>query len=162
MRRFVFAPRWVAGHVTVIVVVVACLLLGRWQWGVSQHTHSLQNMAYALQWPMFAVFFAVMWWRMLRLECRKLDGEFDDELDEEVRSSDAAEPSGTGEPAGARVATSVTKPVAQGVSAQGVSAQGVSARREPVREQAQESEEDAQLAAYNRMLAELAARDNAR
>jgi hypothetical protein len=55
------------------------------------------------------------------------------------------------------VATSVTKPVAQGVSAQ-----GVSARREPVREQAQESEEDAQLAAYNRMLAELAARDNAR
>lgn len=136
---------------TVIVVVVACLLLGRWQWGVSQHTHSLQNMAYALQWPMFAVFFAVMWWRMLRLECRKLDGEFDDELDEEGPSSDAAEPTG------ARVATSVTKPVAQGVPAQ-----GVSARREPVREQAQESEEDAQLAAYNRMLAELAARDNAR
>lgn len=155
-----FAPRWVAGHVTVIVVVVTCLLLGRWQWGVSQHTHSLQNMAYALQWPMFAVFFAVMWWRMLRLECRKLDGEFDDELDEETlasdpgRSSDAGRLSATGAPAGARVATPVAEAAPE--------PQKVSARREPVREREQESEEDAQLAAYNRMLAELAARDNAR
>jgi hypothetical protein len=147
MRRFVFAPRWVAGHVTVIVIVVTCLFLGRWQWGVSQHTHSLQNMAYALQWPMFAVFFAVMWWRMLRLECRKLDGEFDEELDEEFDEEEPEASEAGRAPADARPARPDGEKAA--------------ARQKPV-PAVEETDEDAELAAYNRMLAELAARDNAR
>ncbi|MDT7609664.1 MAG: hypothetical protein QOG96_4167, partial [Pseudonocardiales bacterium] len=46
MRRFVFAPRWVFGHVLVVVAVASCLLLAQWQWGRAEITHSLQNMAY--------------------------------------------------------------------------------------------------------------------
>lgn len=126
---------------TVLVVVVTCLYLGRWQWGVSQHTHSLQNLAYALQWPMFAVFFAVMWWRMLRLECRKLDGEFDDFEDDSAESPEVAQP------APAEAEKTATKPEPEPAS---------------VPASSMVDDEDAQLAAYNRMLAELAARDNSR
>jgi hypothetical protein len=34
---------------------------------------SLLNAGYALQWPLFGVFFAVLWWRMLRSEARLLE-----------------------------------------------------------------------------------------
>ena len=34
-------------------------------------TGSLLNVGYGLQWPLFAVFFGVMWYRMLRLEVRR-------------------------------------------------------------------------------------------
>ncbi|MDT7749777.1 MAG: hypothetical protein QOD96_3439 [Pseudonocardiales bacterium] len=154
MRRFVFAPRWVFGHVLVVVAVASCLLLAQWQWGRAEITHSLQNMAYALQWPLFAVFFAVMWWRMLRLESQRLDeeAEFGPEF-EEVGSgavesgafqSDAA---GPGAPVGSP----------------SVSEQSAPTRAEqPVRipeKPADDLDDDPELAAYNRMLAELAVRD---
>jgi len=38
-------------------------------------TGSLLNVGYGLQWPLFAVFFGVMWYRMLRLEVRRVAGE---------------------------------------------------------------------------------------
>jgi DNA-binding transcriptional regulator of glucitol operon len=149
VRRFVFAPRWVFGHVLVVVAVASCLLLAQWQWGRAEITHSLQNMAYALQWPLFAVFFAVMWWRMLRLESQRLDeeAEFGPEF-EEVGSvgSDTVE---SGAPVGSP----------------SVSEQSAPTRAEqPVRineEPADDLDDDPELAAYNRMLAELAVRDRA-
>jgi DNA-binding transcriptional regulator of glucitol operon len=124
MRRFVFAPRWVAGHVVIVVAVLSCMLLARWQWHVSQHTHSLQNLAYALQWPLFGVFFAVMWWRMLRLESLRLD------------EADSDPPV---------LAPLLSPPPAPRAA-----------------EPAEGDADDEELAAYNRMLAELAARDRAR
>ena len=33
---------------------------------------SALNVGYGLQWPVFAVFFAWIWWRMLRIEIAKL------------------------------------------------------------------------------------------
>ncbi len=33
---------------------------------------SAVNVGYGLQWPVFAVFFAWVWWRMLRIEIAKL------------------------------------------------------------------------------------------
>jgi DNA-binding transcriptional regulator of glucitol operon len=142
VRRFVFAPRWVVGHVLALVAIVSCLLLGDWQWARAEVTHSLQNMAYALQWPLFAVFFAVSWWRMLRLESRRLDEEA-----EEAEQSDAdpVQPSEASQAAPAQPA--LPEP-----------ARPVVARQAAI--QADE-DDDPELAAYNRMLAELAARDQA-
>jgi DNA-binding transcriptional regulator of glucitol operon len=151
VRRFVFAPRWVFGHVLVLAAIASCLLLGDWQWGRAEVTHSLQNMAYALQWPLFAVFFAVSWWRMLRLESRRLDEEaadpvVDSESDRVADSesdADPAQPSRASQP----------EPAQPG---QPEPAGPVVARQAPVRS---DEDDDPELAAYNRMLAELAARD---
>ncbi|HEX4358704.1 MAG TPA: hypothetical protein VH141_14330 [Pseudonocardia sp.] len=146
MRRFVFTPRWVFGHVLAVIAVVSCLLLADWQWGRAEITHSLQNMAYAAQWPMFAVFFAVMWWRMLRLESQRLDEEAA-ELAEAGESGEAdveaAEPP-------ARTRTERAAPVAEARPATDRSARAVITPDE---------DDDPELAAYNRMLAELAVRD---
>jgi hypothetical protein len=140
VRRFVFAPRWVLGHVLILVTVVSCLLLARWQWDVSQHTHSLQNLAYALQWPMFAVFFAVMWYRMLRLESQRLDEEAEPAAEvAPAGSGSAVEPDPRGRPP--VDAPLLTPP--------------------PGAPTATPDDEDLELAAYNRMLAELAVRDQA-
>jgi DNA-binding transcriptional regulator of glucitol operon len=143
VRRFVFAPRWVFGHVLVLAAIASCLLLGDWQWGRAEVTHSLQNMAYALQWPLFAVFFAVSWWRMLRLESRRLDEEAADAVAGSESDADPAQPSWASQPEPAQ-------------PLQSESARPVVARQAPV--QADE-DDDPELAAYNRMLAELAARD---
>ncbi|MDT7681279.1 MAG: hypothetical protein QOG57_1589 [Pseudonocardiales bacterium] len=139
MRRFVFAPRWVFGHVLVVVAVASCLLLAQWQWGRAEITHSLQNMAYALQWPLFAVFFAVMWWRMLRLESQRLDeeAEFGPEFEEVESGAPVGSPS---------------------VSEQSAPTRAEQPARIPELP-ADDLDDDPELAAYNRMLAELAVRD---
>jgi DNA-binding transcriptional regulator of glucitol operon len=168
VRRFVFAPRWVFGHVLVVVAVASCLLLAQWQWGRAEITHSLQNMAYALQWPLFAVFFAVMWWRMLRLESQRLDeeAEFGPEF-EEVGSvgSDTVESGavGSGAVGSGAVGSDAAGPGAP-VGSPSVSEQSAPTRAEPVRipeQPADDLDDDPELAAYNRMLAELAVRDRA-
>jgi hypothetical protein len=157
VRRFVFAPRWVFGHVVAVITVVSCLLLADWQWGRAEITHSLQNMAYAAQWPLFAVFFAVMWWRMLRLESRRLD----EEAAELVELDDSAESeAGAGTPvalAGAEVGGPVVPAQASGAEP----AVSVAPAAPPAESRAEEPDEDddPELAAYNRMLAALAARD---
>jgi DNA-binding transcriptional regulator of glucitol operon len=153
VRRFVFAPRWVFGHVLVVVAVASCLLLAQWQWGRAEITHSLQNMAYALQWPLFAVFFAVMWWRMLRLESRRLD--------EEAELGPEFEP-GTPE-SGPVESGPVEPPEAAPGEAAPVEPPAVPEQSAPPRAEqaADEQDDDPELAAYNRMLAELAVRDRA-
>jgi type IV secretory pathway VirB10-like protein len=100
-------------------------------------------MAYALQWPLFAVFFAVSWWRMLRLESRRLDEEAADAVADSESDADPAQPSRASQPEPAQ-------------PLQSEPARPVVARQAPV--QADE-DDDPELAAYNRMLAELAARD---
>lgn len=145
MRRFVFAPRWVAGHVLVVVAVVSCALLGQWQWHRAEFTHSIQNYAYALQWPLFALFFLFMWWRMLRLESWRLDDEAQATADE-ARADETADGSGPAEPPEPPV-----PPVAPRIPAPVLAPAGPD----------DEDEDDRQLTAYNRMLAELAARDRA-
>jgi DNA-binding transcriptional regulator of glucitol operon len=128
-----------------VIAVLSCMLLARWQWHVSQHTHSLQNLAYALQWPLFGVFFAVMWWRMLRLESLKLDEEDPD------TEPAAEEPEGRRRGRWDRPKPPVLAPL--------LSPPPAPRAADPAEGDA--GADDEQLAAYNRMLAELAARDRA-
>ncbi|MGH3980034.1 MAG: hypothetical protein ACRDRZ_13715 [Pseudonocardiaceae bacterium] len=72
MRRFVLSPKWWVGHVLVALAAVAFVALGVWQWDRSQSaTGDFQNLGYALQWPLFAVFAVLAWWRVMQLESRR-------------------------------------------------------------------------------------------
>ncbi len=72
------SPRWLWWHFVTLSAVVTCFVLGRWQLGRADESGDLQNWGYALQWPLFAVFFALLWWRMLRMEIRAAALEPDD------------------------------------------------------------------------------------
>ncbi|WP_345639079.1 hypothetical protein [Rugosimonospora acidiphila] len=74
MRRFL-APRWVARHVAMIVLVGAFLGLGWWQIGRAEGGNAL-SYGYAFEWPFFALFVIFVWYREIRGE---LDGPPTDE-----------------------------------------------------------------------------------
>ena len=93
---------------------------------------SAVNVGYGLQWPVFAVFFAYIWWRMLRIEIAKLADEVTPEQG----------------PADSGPAASLS--VVSGPSPFAYRARGVGAIDEA---------ENPALAEYNRMLASLAAHD---
>jgi len=58
-------------NVLTLGAMVTCGLLAAWQWSrAGSAMGSALNVGYGLQWPVFAVFFGVMWWRMLRMEAR--------------------------------------------------------------------------------------------
>jgi DNA-binding transcriptional regulator of glucitol operon len=62
--------------VLVVLAVAVFVALGAWQYDRSQSAAGdFQNLGYALQWPLFAVFAVVAWWRVLRLEQRRAGGE---------------------------------------------------------------------------------------
>ena len=66
LRPFL-TPGWLTFHVITAGLVVAMVLLGRWQLDVSDAKHfDLQNFAYALQWWVFSGFALVMWVRIIR------------------------------------------------------------------------------------------------
>jgi len=71
VRRLLLSPKWLLGHVLALTAAAVCLRLGWWQW---QRAHSaggsLQNLGYAMQWPVFACFILALWWRVLRDELR--------------------------------------------------------------------------------------------
>jgi DNA-binding transcriptional regulator of glucitol operon len=59
--------RWLPRHVLAVVLIAALILLGRWQWDVSESSRGgLQNLLYAFQWWAMAVMVAYGWWRLLR------------------------------------------------------------------------------------------------
>jgi DNA-binding transcriptional regulator of glucitol operon len=128
VRRFVFKPQWILGHILVVAAAFTCIRLADWQLARAHVTEALQNWGYALQWPLFSAFFLIGWWRMLRLESIRLD-ELEVEEAEEAQA-DQADPNGPAE---------AVRPGSRPADA-----------------------EDQQLAAYNRMLAKLAAQDAAR
>lgn len=74
MLRLVLSPRWIVWHVLTLGAMVACGFLAAWQWNrAGSALGSAVNVGYGLQWPVFAVFFGVVWWRMLRIEIAKLE-----------------------------------------------------------------------------------------
>ncbi len=115
---------WV-GHLLTAVMVVAFLALGIWQYDRSQSAAGdFQNLGYALQWPLFAVFAVVAWWRVQVLErCR------------------------------------AERPPAPPSPPPPVPAAAPRPTRVPAKQSVEEDETDDDLAAYNRFLARLAARD---
>jgi DNA-binding transcriptional regulator of glucitol operon len=71
--RFVWQPRWLAGHVLVLAAAVSMVLLGRWQLTVSERKHfSLQNFGYALQWWTFSLFAVGFWLKIVHDKARGL------------------------------------------------------------------------------------------
>lgn len=66
MQRF-FGSRALAIVAVSLVAVVGGLLLAWWQWTRYQSaTGTLQNLGYVLQWPLFGIFPAFMFWRIHR------------------------------------------------------------------------------------------------
>ncbi|MBN9792074.1 hypothetical protein DMP17_26260 [Pseudonocardia sp. TMWB2A] len=73
MMRLLLSPRWMVWHVLTLGAMVACTWLAIWQWGrAGSAMGSALNVGYGLQWPLFAVFFGVMWWRFLSMEIADL------------------------------------------------------------------------------------------
>lgn len=68
VRDVLLSARWLVRTAVAVAWVGTCLRLGWWQWDRAAATASPQNVGYALQWPLFALFGAFAWWRMLRLE----------------------------------------------------------------------------------------------
>lgn len=162
------------GHLVVVVAILTCLWLGDWQWFRAETTGSVQNWGYALQWPLFAVCFAVGWWRMLRLESRRMD-ELAAETAGETAAASAVPVENSVEKSAGVVedpnppVVNIAEPVEK--AAESVD-KGAGAAEHPAvtvekpaapPEPAVDDEDpgDAALAAYNRMLRELAERDAA-
>ena len=73
MLRLVLSPRWILWHLLTLGAMVTCGFLAAWQWQrAGSAMGSAVNVGYGLQWPVFAIFFAVIWWRMLRIELAKV------------------------------------------------------------------------------------------
>lgn len=110
-----------------VVSAVACCWLALWQWDrFSSASGTFQNLGYLLQWPLFGLFPAFMFWRMRRLRHQYA------EQDEHTRTvtNEAAPPA------------SVPSP-----------------RRNRPQARPVDDEDDPELAAYNRYLAQLHASD---
>jgi DNA-binding transcriptional regulator of glucitol operon len=135
--RLVLSPRWIAWHLLALGAMVACGFLAAWQWRrAGSAMGSAVNVGYGLQWPVFAVFFAYIWWRMLRIEIAKLSDEVTPEVTPEQGPVDSG-------PAASLSVVSGPSPFAY-------RARGVGTIDEA---------ENPALAEYNRMLAALAAHD---
>ncbi|MGW4488129.1 hypothetical protein ACWEOE_30310 [Amycolatopsis sp. NPDC004368] len=113
---------------TCVVSLLLCCGLAWWQWDrFTSANGTFQNLGYVLQWPLFGLFPAFMFWRIKKLRER-----------EEAEGETAAEEAVVTVPA-PRPATPA----------------------KPARRPAPVAEEDDELAAYNRYLRELNARDQA-
>lgn len=118
--------------------LAVCCGLAYWQWmRYDSAGGSFQNLGYVLQWPLFGLFPAFVFWRIRRLSKRASEEHSDGtparETDRTRAPGSAVAPVATRRPALAR--------------------QGGPDPHDP------EDPDDAQLAAYNRYLAELHARD---
>lgn len=143
-------------HLLTLGAVVTCGWLAAWQWQrAGSAMGSALNVGYGLQWPVFAVFFAVMWWRMLRMEAARLregsaaDREAGRETGRDATVADAGDVAV--EARALPAAELLAPPAPGGPSPFGPRPAGVSP--------AVDDEDDPELAAYNRMLAQLAARN---
>jgi DNA-binding transcriptional regulator of glucitol operon len=71
--RLLVTPRWIGWTLLALAAVVVCAGMAWWQVVRAESPGgSLLNAGYAFQWPLFGVFFAALWWRMLRAEATAL------------------------------------------------------------------------------------------
>jgi DNA-binding transcriptional regulator of glucitol operon len=118
VRGSLITPRRLAIAGVSVLSLAVCLGLAWWQWQrFESATGSWQNLGYVLQWPLFGLFPAFMFWRLRKLRSQP---------SVESHSAPPVEPD---------------KPVTRQYVSQN------------------EEDDDPELAAYNRMLAKLNARD---
>ena len=67
--RFIITPRWIGWHLLVVAAFWGMLELGDWQLRRALAGNGL-SWAYTLEWPLFAGFAVVFWWRTIRDEFR--------------------------------------------------------------------------------------------
>jgi DNA-binding transcriptional regulator of glucitol operon len=129
-----WTPAWIARHVLAVVLVVAFLGLGWWQFSRAAGGNTL-SWGYTFEWPVFAAFVVFLWFR---------------EVQHEIRGSGPAPQQGKQQET-ERPATAERK------------AAGITVGR-PVRVPvaAARSEDDPELTAYNDYLSWLAAHPGAR
>jgi DNA-binding transcriptional regulator of glucitol operon len=90
--RRVFTAKWCLAHLVLVAAVLVMLRLGLWQWHrANSSTGGVQNYAYALQWPLFAVFAIVVYVKTMIEETRHGDVPGDAR-----RSPQALPPGGAG------------------------------------------------------------------
>jgi DNA-binding transcriptional regulator of glucitol operon len=156
VRQLVLSPRWMLWHVLTLGAMATCGWLAAWQWHrAGSAMGSALNVGYGLQWPVFAVFFGVMWWRMLRMEAAKLrEGEADVAADAPAPAGGGTAPieAGQARSAGPRSVEPRRPAASDGPSPFGPRPASVLPRVS--------AEDDPELAEYNQMLAQLAARDS--
>jgi DNA-binding transcriptional regulator of glucitol operon len=151
VRQLILSPRWILWHLLTLGAMVTCGWLAAWQWQrAGSAMGSALNVGYGLQWPLFAIFFAGMWWRLLRMEAAKLR---DAAASDPVPDSPPDTVADTAEPQAEPATVSRQAAAPDGPSPFGPRPASVKLARVT-------DEEDPELAAYNRMLAALAARDD--
>lgn len=111
-----------------VLSLVVCVGLAWWQWNRFENGGTWQNLGYVLQWPLFGLFPAFMFWRLRKLRAQER---------ERAR-----------QPAPERAESQPTPPAEPDKQ---VAMQTV--QRED------SNDDDPELAAYNRMLAQLNAQD---
>lgn len=128
MLRSLLTTRWLLLHALFLVAFIATGFLTVWQWDRAHEAGgSFQNLGYALQWPLFGAFTIFLWVRMIRMDLR----------------SDADEPTGDNEP-------DTCASAADQHRGRHVNRPLVPPPASPV-----DADEDPELAAYNRYLADL-------
>lgn len=106
MRRRWFSRRAVGLHLVLLIWFPGCITAGWWQADVAMSGNTLSYL-YAVEWPAFAIFGAVVWWNLIHDEPTVPGGRsarlarrqavsgpgpsLADDLDEEARALVAAE-----------------------------------------------------------------------
>jgi len=72
--RFLFQPRWLLWHVTMVVSFWGMGWLGDWQFHRAMSGNAL-SWAYTFEWPLFSVFAVVFWAKTIRDEIRLRRGQ---------------------------------------------------------------------------------------
>lgn len=161
-------PSSLARKLGIVMLCLVCLagacMLAWWQWDrYESASGTLQNLGYVLQWPLFGIFPAFMFWRIRKYSRRSGGAE------PGAAASDAA----TGAPAVTQSTTdravvqpeearslAVPSPAASQLAPAPRQARSRLAYVPPTAER--EPDDDAELAAYNRYLAELNAKQEER
>ncbi len=125
-----------------LLSLVVCCGLAWWQWDRFTSTGgSFQNLGYVLQWPLFGLFPAFMFWRMARLRRQAASSGGEDTTETPADSRERTRTASAPTPRRATAPTPSKPPVSQG---------------DPM------DAEDAALAEYNAYLAQLNAREQER
>jgi DNA-binding transcriptional regulator of glucitol operon len=72
--RRLLTPRWLAVHAGAVVIVLAFLGLGWWQW-VRAEDGNARSLGYMFEWPVFALFVIFVWVRTMWQEVRRARGD---------------------------------------------------------------------------------------